>query len=1367
MKIHADHPMVQKNSNVAREMIKHAFSLGQNQDEHMYITKQYLNGILKPKEDDYSIRDTLKMWKKIVQNNLHGGKKLSDFDHDSVQKFIAQFPQLRKGIKKAGTSKELQPYHIGKIDHPEYGELDVYHIKQDEVKDEKEYNLFSKAMKTSCTIPGSTVCVQHSADYVKEYSKGHGFFAYLDREGTFRLGHGFKDRGIVRHNNSVLDGDEEADVSVQTEKLIKNPAHKVIYKLQSNNPDLFSVEDKEIEENITHPHILKYALKTEENQKKYLKPKIFKDILFSNNHSELKLRALRAGLNLSDEHDAIIKDPKLIDRLIDQGQSHILFHVHPSYGENHPFITGDLKNKLGLVKPEDYKKRVMERFMSWSPKKEEKLFLTVDNPDNDYEEERVISHPREEDIRSLLFGRREDFNKDDLESMLFHPNFGHQHGKIVSEIFHNSTVRGFDKDKFEPHIQKMIESDSPHMHLYVLNRPEQWVHDKITPEHVKNMITNADELQEKFKTTMGGDYPLASQIAYKFLTSKKARNELTKRSSLQDNENVEHDDTISAIFKSKSIPAMVGYVDAVDSGAKTLSTSEIDALVNSKEPRLMRYASQNYKKLSPESRKTLLKAEPDDAYHAVVEMKDIKPDEIETFWDNASEYDKKFRSKKPDHTLVSQNKGAEAMINLLRGHSTYWNRPEFISHLELTEKIKQQALEHDNPSVVRSALKHISNPEQIDKIIDKFTIDHDGRRGNHDVIHLLHDIAHNTNENPHLKSRHIEKIIEKDGFDLFGTDSLKNILTSPVLSSDYLNKLYKNLNYDIDRDNPNMLPEDHPHRKLRFSPQKEFIARNIIQNPNINDDTINDILKNSRNRKNEILNNNNFGGRYRTLDLNDLYEKTLIPLSRNPNLKDEHLKELIDQSVKFHPYTLPHHGSIFANIAANKNINNEHVKNILKATIPPVFPKGADEKLEIKNWEASGKNTFSDAFYKNLFSNDSFKENLDHETFKELIQSAGFETGSETHSPGNFKVRDMFKSIGESKKITKDNITEMMEQTRYHPNLQLHLLSHENATPEHLSQFLDHHQERIKNFNMFKSEDGQFKNISKIIFGQPEGSFTEKVMSVTIEKDKLDKVKKIVTPEHIQKLFELNPDAFSDEILGSEKSSDEHKEYFLKKYEEESEFLKSRIKQDKNSRIVDSLNNKSNYPRMLLKDPNLDTKFVDRIHNTTFPTENGGVILRTTLSHPNLSPQLLEKQLHHKNDSDILSAAIIGASNKNLKSSEELSQLVADHLEREDMTLTKKQNFLNRMHVARGNGEYDTQIIKPSHYEIISKLHQPELKNFGIGIHSDMIFDPTLDDKFHAEIQNNPNISDEYKRDFKLIREKQNLIRTAASYNPS
>ena len=352
MKLRADHQLVKSNPALARQMMKHAFTLGQTPDEHEYIVNQYLNGTLQPKEHDDTIRETLGLWRKAVDRNLHGGKKLSQFDHDSVQQFFAGIPDLQKSKKLAGVARDLAPYHIGQVEHPEFGKLDVFHIQENNVREThkgktfKEYEKFSNAMKSSCKLPGSTVCVQHSPTHVRNYSAGHGFFAYLDEDGIFRMGHGNGEDLVYHDNHQVVNDspDERNSIIDQTHRLIKDNTHRLLYRLK-NQPD--KVSASEIQNNIAeHDEILSHVLsmpssfRDKARQATILTPDTVKKVLHSDKisspyknmviqrvatflpvtHSTWKTPPERGDRNLLSDwhHDYldVLKDPKLHEKLL-------------------------------------------------------------------------------------------------------------------------------------------------------------------------------------------------------------------------------------------------------------------------------------------------------------------------------------------------------------------------------------------------------------------------------------------------------------------------------------------------------------------------------------------------------------------------------------------------------------------------------------------------------------------------------------------------------------------------------------------------------------------------------------------------------------------------------------------------------------------------------------------------------------------------------------------------------------------------------------------------------------------------------------------------------------------------------------------
>jgi hypothetical protein len=277
MKHHREHPLVQQDPEEARKRIAHSLAFGQNPEEHKFITGQLLSGTYKPGEDDPTIQATLGNWRKLTKETrgMHQGKTLADHDHDSVSAIFRASSGETKSSKAKQSAGDLAKYQIGTIDGGEHGPLDVYHIHQDMVpegvdveeetvrfqgreykrKAEKPYIDFSKAVKRVCP-PGSTICVQHSGSFVKNYSEGHGFFLYTNQNGQTVYGHGHGDRGIVRHDNSVVEGQEAQSIKNQTGNLLSGK-RKVDYAFTAGSDDKIhpdvKLTDEEFDIALNHP----------------------------------------------------------------------------------------------------------------------------------------------------------------------------------------------------------------------------------------------------------------------------------------------------------------------------------------------------------------------------------------------------------------------------------------------------------------------------------------------------------------------------------------------------------------------------------------------------------------------------------------------------------------------------------------------------------------------------------------------------------------------------------------------------------------------------------------------------------------------------------------------------------------------------------------------------------------------------------------------------------------------------------------------------------------------------------------------------------------------------------------------------------
>lgn len=226
---HKDLPIIENNPDLAKQLIGHAHKFAQGHDESIFLTRQLLDGVYKPGEDDPTIQATLGKWRKAKTSGLVGGK-LSDHTHESISAVFEDIPQLNLQKRQTVALQGMEKYKIGSINHPTHGTLDVYNIRKKNIQDDTEYQNISSSLRKTCS--GYSWCVlpqENGPVHLKHYSHGPGIFFYVNNQGTPVLSHGFGDRGIVRPNNRVISNDESKDIITKTSSLLKDD-HKEVYE---------------------------------------------------------------------------------------------------------------------------------------------------------------------------------------------------------------------------------------------------------------------------------------------------------------------------------------------------------------------------------------------------------------------------------------------------------------------------------------------------------------------------------------------------------------------------------------------------------------------------------------------------------------------------------------------------------------------------------------------------------------------------------------------------------------------------------------------------------------------------------------------------------------------------------------------------------------------------------------------------------------------------------------------------------------------------------------------------------------------------------------------------------------------------------
>jgi hypothetical protein len=210
-------PLVESNKDRASLLIKEALKYAQGHEEALYLVREYLKGTYKPNEDEATVKMVLKNWRSLKTRGEVKGK-LSDFQsHEEAMSFIKEkmgvdTSQLQgAGAKQTRAIGDLKRYYIGTIDTKNHGKLMVYHFNKDNMSNEEEEDKVRTTIGKLCFGSDYTWCIlpdDNGPAHFKHYSRGTGFFLYIDGSGRAVLSHGFGDRGIVDPVNGVIEDEE-------------------------------------------------------------------------------------------------------------------------------------------------------------------------------------------------------------------------------------------------------------------------------------------------------------------------------------------------------------------------------------------------------------------------------------------------------------------------------------------------------------------------------------------------------------------------------------------------------------------------------------------------------------------------------------------------------------------------------------------------------------------------------------------------------------------------------------------------------------------------------------------------------------------------------------------------------------------------------------------------------------------------------------------------------------------------------------------------------------------------------------------------------------------------------------------------------
>jgi HEAT repeat protein len=246
-KIFKDHPLVQKNPEEAKKLFTHTHGLGLGHHESVFAIRSFLDKTLKPNEDEFSIRQTINKWNKAKKEGRVTGE-ISNHTFETVRSALkkTEKPDTDPETVPRSISPGLKNYHIGTIEHPEHGTLNVYHISHKQIGDNMdEYSRLSSELKNhACKDNTHCVAGAYGPQHLSTYSRGHGFLLYTGKNNKTIFGHGFGDRGIVDPANNVVSPEEHKFLTQKTHALLPE-SHKEIYHFINSDQKDFSLEKQE------------------------------------------------------------------------------------------------------------------------------------------------------------------------------------------------------------------------------------------------------------------------------------------------------------------------------------------------------------------------------------------------------------------------------------------------------------------------------------------------------------------------------------------------------------------------------------------------------------------------------------------------------------------------------------------------------------------------------------------------------------------------------------------------------------------------------------------------------------------------------------------------------------------------------------------------------------------------------------------------------------------------------------------------------------------------------------------------------------------------------------------------------------------
>ena len=439
IKIFKDHPTISEDpeKTFAKTIFNHTHGLGLGHHESIFANRAFLDKTLKPNEDELSIRQTINKWNKAKKEGLVTGE-ISSHSFESARSALKKVekPDTDPETVPRSISPGLKNYHIGTIEHPEHGTLNVYHISHKQIGDNmNEYSRLSDELKKhSCKDNTHCVIGDDGPKHLKRYSKGHGFLLYTGKNNKTTFAHGFSDRGIVNPDNSLVSPEEHKFLSSKTHSLLPE-SHKEIYHFINSDQKDLSLEKQEKMYNQYGDDVGHYFISRERNTH----PKIITKLL---DHKEHDIRRMA------------LKHPNVTPE-----------HINKALDDEYPFIRIDAIEHPNVT-TEHISKALRDGNKS----------LRIS----------AIKHPNvtPEHISKAL----SDIEPPVRMEAIKHPNATPEHiSKALRDVMDGVRLSAIKHPNVTPeHISKALGDRDPNVRLLAIKHP------KVTPEHISIGLKDED-----------------------------------------------------------------------------------------------------------------------------------------------------------------------------------------------------------------------------------------------------------------------------------------------------------------------------------------------------------------------------------------------------------------------------------------------------------------------------------------------------------------------------------------------------------------------------------------------------------------------------------------------------------------------------------------------------------------------------------------------------------------------------------------------------------------------------------------------------------------------------------------------------------